>query len=116
MSPGNCNGSGVESKAITGTCAVALPLASNSSAKACLIMRSPRSVLRPAGFVHRDGRARADAHDLHDHFLVLGAVPVDLVRVVYDDAPRRHRGRRLLFELRARAHPPRALDDGDVAR
>src|SRR5207237_9322952 len=104
MSPGNCNGSGCESKAITGTCAVALPLASNSSAKACFIMRSPRSVLRPAGFVHRDGGARADAHDLHDHLLVLGAVPVDLVRVVHDDAASRHRRRRLLLELRPCAY------------
>src|ERR1041385_474800 len=113
MSEGSCSGSGIESKGIAGTCAPALQ-ATNSKAKAGLVMRSP-SLSWPAGFVHTNGRARADAHDLHDHFLVLGAVPVDLVRVMHDRAAGRYRRGGILVELRAGAYPPGAFDHRDVA-
>src|ERR1051325_3179724 len=63
-------------------------------------------VLRPPGFVHRDGGARADARDLHDPLFIFRAVPVDLVRVVHDHAAGRHGGGRLGVELRAGADPP----------
>src|ERR1043166_2939988 len=114
MSEGSCSGSGIESKGIAGTCAPALQ-ATNSKAKAGLVMRSP-SLSWPAGFVHTNGRARADAHDLHDHFLVLGAVPVDLVRVMHDEAAGGH-GRGLALVLhRSGAHPPGTFEHGDIAR